>query len=357
MRKGGHEMGRPFACPFHPPANYRPMSLLSAAVAAVREIHLIGTCRRTARPILAPILVAAFAAAGPLSATESSEPSALAARSMLLDVTRAGERLFAVGDRGHVVVSSDEGETWAQCITPTRAMLTGVSFADADHGWAVGHDGVIIATQDAGKSWVRQDDGKDLDTVYLDVLFLSPTHGFVVGAYGKFLVTRDGGKTWTPRRIAEDDLHFNRITNEASGTLFIAGEAGTLLVSRDRGETWQRSELDYEGSLYGVRPLSGGVLVAYGLRGRIFVSTDDGATWEPRESEVKVLIMSGARLRDGVVVLAGQGGNFFISRDSGRTFRHWKPDDFGTSVADLAVTKDGTLLTVGEAGAVKIKIP
>ena len=67
--------------------------------------------------------------------------------------------------------------------------------------------------------------------------------------------------------------------------------------------------------------------------------------------------MAGERLRDGVVVLAGQGGNFFIRRDSGRTFRHWKPDDFGTSVADLAVTKDGALLAVGEAGVVKLTLP
>lgn len=313
---------------------------------------------RLLRPLLAALLFASLSlthrAASPDAA---SEPAPLAAKSLLLDIAKAGEKYVAVGDRGHVVVSTDEGLTWSQSITPTRAMLTSVSFVDADHGWAAGHDGVIIATTDGGKNWTRQDDGKDLETVYLDVLFLDAQHGFVVGAYGKFLETTDGGKTWQPRHISDEDVHFNRLTRDGASTLYLAGEGGTVLVSRDTGRTWSRLALDYEGSLYGVCPLSGGLLVSYGLRGRIFVSADDGASWQPRDTDIKVLLMTGARLRDGVVVLAGQGGNFFISRDACRTFTHWKPEDLGTGIADLVATKDGTLITVGEAGAIRITIP
>jgi photosystem II stability/assembly factor-like uncharacterized protein len=290
-------------------------------------------------------------------AAEVSEPAPLAAKSLLLDLAKAGGHFIAVGDRGHVLISSDEGKSWSQSITPTRAMLTCVSFADAQHGWAAGHDGVIITTTDGGVTWTRQDDGQDLETVYLDVLFVDTKRGFLVGAYGKFLETVDGGKTWTPRKISDDDVHFNRITHDGASTVYLAGELGTVLISRDLCRTWMRSPVEYEGSLYGVRPLSGGLLVAYGLRGRIFVSTDDGASWAPRDADIKVLIMSGTRLREGVVVLAGQGGNFFISRDACRSFQHWKPDDFGTSIADVAVASDGALITVGEAGAVRINIP
>lgn len=299
----------------------------------------------------------AFSGVHAFAAAETSEPSRLAAKSLLLDVTRAGDRLVAVGDRGHVLISADEGATWNQSVTPTRAMLTGVSFPDEQHGWAVGHDGVILHTADGGRSWARQDNGKDLETIFLDVLFLDARHGFAVGAYGKFLETTDGGKTWATRRIFDEDLHFNRISNDSAGTLFIAGESGLVLISSDQGATWTRSPLDYEGSLFGIRPLTGGVLIGYGLRGHIFVSTDNGGSWQTRETDARVLIMSCARLRDGVAVLAGQGGNFFISRDSGRTFQHWKPEGFGTSVADLAVLKDGSLLTVGEAGAIRVNIP
>ena len=287
----------------------------------------------------------------------SSEPAPLAAHGLLLDVTNTGDKLVAVGDHGHVIISRDNGRSWTQSLTPTRVLLTGVSFPDAQHGWAVGHDGVIIATGDGGQTWQRQDDGKGFDTVLLDVLFLDATRGFAVGAYGKFLATIDGGKHWIAGKPASDEVHYNRITAAADGYLYLAGESGTLLASKDGGINWIKAEVPYDDSLFGVLPLDNGRLIAYGLRGHILRSDDHGANWAQENSDVKVLIMGGTRLKNGAVLLGGQGGNFFVSRDSGCTFRHWKPEDFGTSVADLVETADGGLATVGEAGAVRVNLP
>lgn len=334
-----------------------------------RLIPVLTVCGRLARPLTAVLrhgkectpclLLLALAAlpAVPLHSQVSSEPAPLAAKAMLLDVVRAGDKIVAVGDRGHVVISRDAGRTWTQSLTPTRAMLTGVSFPDAQHGWAVGHDGVIIASSDGGLNWARQDDGKNLDTVWLDVLFRDDRHGFVVGAYGKCLVTADGGKSWTATKPSPDEVHFNRISDGLDGYLYLAGESGTVLVSNDGGANWIKAEVPYGGSFFGILPLDGGRIIAYGLRGHILRSEDHGGNWEPLNSDVKVLIMGGARLRNGVAVLAGQGGNFFISRDYGRSFTPWKPANFGTSVADLIEAEEGTLLTVGEAGAVRLDFP
>jgi len=286
-----------------------------------------------------------------------SEAAPLAARGLLLAVANTGDKFVAVGDHGHVVISRDQGATWTQSLVPTRALLTAVSFPDARHGWAVGHDGVIIATSDGGLIWQRQDDGKSLDTVFLDVLFLDATHGFAVGAYGKFLQTVNGGKTWSAGKPSEDEVHFNRITAGPDGYLYLAGENGTLLASGDGGKNWTRREVSYDGSLFGVLSAEKDRLITYGLRGHILSSADHGVTWQPLNSEIKVLIAGGTRLRNGTVVLAGQGGNFFVSRDAGRSFRHWKPADFATSVADLTETETGDLLTVGENGAVRLKLP
>ena len=302
-------------------------------------------------------LLFTFALILPLPAQENSEPAPLAARGLLLDISNTGSKLVAVGDHGHVVISRDHGLTWTQSPTPTRVLLTGVSFPDAQHGWAVGHEGVIIATGDGGETWQRQDDGKNLDAVWLDVLFLDTTHGFAAGAYGKFLTTIDGGKHWVAGKPSPDEVHYNRITAGTDGYLYLAGESGTLLVSNDGGKTWIKAEVPYDGSLFGVLPLDNGRIIAYGLRGHILRSDDHGANWEPENSDVKVLIMGGTRLESGAILLGGQGGNFFVSGDSGRTFRHWKPADFGTSVADLTETADGAIVTVGEAGAVRLKLP
>lgn len=290
-------------------------------------------------------------------AFETAEPAPLAAKSLLLAVAQAGDRLVAVGDRGHVLLSSDQGRTWTQSVVPARAMLTGVSFPDARHGWAVGHDGVILATADGGQTWQRQDAGSDLETVYLDVHFRDLMNGFAIGAYGKFMVTADGGKTWTAAHPSEDEVHYNRLTAGGDGTLYLAGEGGLLLVSRDGGKQWTKSEVPYDGSLFGTLPLDKSRVIVYGLRGHILRSEDQGENWTDESNQLQVLIMAGARLATGRIVLAGQGGNFFVSHDRGVTFHHWKPADFGTSVAAVIDTGDGAVLTVGEAGAVRVNLP
>lgn len=317
------------------------------------------TAGRLARRFCFPGLLGLAALLGPacLRAAEQSEPAPLAARALLLDVAQTGDRVVAVGDHGDVVVSTDRGATWRQILVPTRAMLTGVSFPDGRHGWAVGHDGVILATEDGGESWRQQDDGKALDAVYLDVLFLDAQRGFVVGAYGKFLHTEDGGKTWHAAKPTEEEIHYNRLTVAADGRLYIAGESGAVLASADQGKSWTRLEIPYDGSLYGVLPFADGDLVAYGLRGNILQSHDRGASWEARNSEMKVIIMGGVNLQNGTLVLGGQGGNFFLSHDGGHSFTHWKPADFGTSVAELIEISPGEILTVGEAGATRHRLP
>jgi len=290
-------------------------------------------------------------------AAETSEPAPLASKSNLLAVARAGDRLVAVGDRGHVLLSSDQGRTWTQSVVPARAMLTGVSFPDARHGWAVGHDGVILATTDGGLTWKRQDAGIDLESVYLDVHFRDVANGFAVGAYGKFMVTTDGGKTWTAAHPSDDEVHYNRLTAGADGTLYLAGEGGLLLISHDGGKLWRKADVPYDGSFFGALPLEKNRVVVYGLRGHILRSEDQGASWTDESNQLQVLIMGGVRLATGRIVLAGQGGNFFVSRDRGVTFDHWKPADFGTSVSALIDAGDGVLLTVGEAGAVRVTLP
>lgn len=317
------------------------------------------TAGRNARRLGLGVLLALLPAAVP--AADLSEQAALAAHSLLLDVVAVNGRLVAVGDRGHVLLSADQGATWEQIIVPTRAMLTAVAFADTNNGTAVGHDGVVLATTDGGRTWQRRDNGQDLDTVWFDVLFVDAKLGFIAGAYGKFLRTEDGGLTWTPAKPIEEDLHFYRLSAGPGGRIYLTGESdseGSLaLASADHGRTWTRLVVPYDGSLYGILPLPDGTLVAYGLRGHIFRSTDLGAAWEPVENPVTVLLMGGTRLADGTVVLGGLGGNLFISRDGAKTFTHWQPDDLGTGVAEVVALGSGRILVCGEGGLRILTLP
>jgi photosystem II stability/assembly factor-like uncharacterized protein len=74
-----------------------------------------------------------------------------APRMLLLDGTVAGRAIVVVGERGAIFRSADNALTWQAAVSRETATLTGVAFApDGTHGWAVGHDALILTTSDAG---------------------------------------------------------------------------------------------------------------------------------------------------------------------------------------------------------------
>ena len=158
-----------------------------------------------------------------------------------------------------------------------------VSFPSAEHGWAVGHDGVVLATTDGGRSWVRQLDGRTLGDVLvkhytppaatpsgsprrkrfasqgaenplLDVWFDDANNGIVVGAFGLVLRTADGGKNWQPLMHATDNpkaLHLYAV-RRVGGELYVAGEQGLLLKLDRASARFTAVTIPYQGTLFGV---------------------------------------------------------------------------------------------------------
>jgi len=277
-------------------------------------------------------------------------------RMLLLDGVVTKDGIIVVGERGAILRSVDAGQTWTEIASPVAATLTGVSFAPATaFGWAVGHDALIIATTDGGHTWAKQWQG-ELQDSFLDVMAIDSQHVIAVGAYGLCCATADGGKTWTRQKVSDGDYHFNRLNRGPTGTLYLAGEHGTLLRSTDRGASWHPIDSPYDGSFYGILPLDATTLLAYGLRGRIYRSTDDGATWTVTPIEQRMLLATAAKLPGGLIVFAGQSRAWFVSRDDGKSVSPWAVGSTA-AVSRLLVLSDGTLLALGEGGAIRIPAP
>ncbi|MBZ0334069.1 photosystem I reaction center subunit IV [Marinobacter sp. AL4B] len=329
----------------------------------------------------------------------------LAPESLLNDVTRTGDRIVAVGERGHIIYSDNDGESWSQAEVPVSVTLTALDFGSENHGWAVGHSGVLLHSSDAGENWTLQFDGlkaaaltiaskkaqiaemeevieqapedqkDDLewaldDLVFalenaeadmdvgpvnplLDVWFENDQHGFAVGAYGMILRTQDGGESWqdwSPYIDNAQNFHYNGIERIAGGALVLVGEAGQIHVSVDNGNTWERRESPYPGSLFGVTGTgSANEVLAFGLRGTTILSSDLGRSWTIVPNEGNTTLNNALVLEDGRITLVGNGGAVLMSADGGESFRAYFRNDRGSVMG--AVPLSGTnLLLVGEDG-------
>ena len=278
----------------------------------------------------------------------------LAIESLLLDGAVAGPRLVVVGERGHILVSTDNGASWKQAGVPTRALLTAVHMHDERLGWAVGHDAVILRTGDGGDTWKLVHYAPEEERPLLDVWFRNARTGFAVGAYGYFLATGDGGDTWTSRAISEDDFHLNALTpaggrNPGSQRLYIAAEAGVAYRSDDGGGTWRELSSPYAGSWFGALALDEDRVLLMGLRGHLFRSPDAGDTWTRIPTGTNATLTGAVRVSADRVLITGLEGTFLTSRDGGHSVSLGQLASRQGISAALALA-DGGMLLLGEFG-------
>ncbi len=302
----------------------------------------------------------------------------------LLAIVHAGTSLVAVGSRGMIVRSDDEGKTWHQSPVPVQSDLLAVHFPTPRDGWAVGHDGVILHSGDGGASWTKQLDGRIAAEAFkkfyatqppdaavkaaatqiernfkagptlpwLDVWFEDAERGFVVGSFGMIAVTTDGGKSWEPwlHRIDNDQsLNLNSIRGIA-GHLYIAGERGMVFkLDRDRGR-FAGTATGYAGSFFGIVGTSE-TLLAFGLRGVVYRSGDRGATWEALKLPVEATVTAGSVSRDSSgFVLVNSAGLLLLGDAQARAFRVVQPSN-AMRYTGVVLASQGAAIVTGLGGA------
>lgn len=282
---------------------------------------------------------------------------AQAQRAPLMAVSLAGERLVAVGDYG-VVALSEGGQDWRQARTvPVDTLLTAVSFANAQNGWAVGHGGVLLHTSDAGENWTLQQhlEGKP---VLLSVWFENTRHGIVTGAYGYASKTHDGGQNWQRLSLGaeDDDHHLNHIFAGPDGSLFIAAEGGNAYRSRDKGVTWEALDTGVSGSLWSGSTLRDGRVLLVGMSGRVLLSEDRGDSWRALDSGSQEAITAVTQLADGRVVVVGNGGLVSVADADLKHFSTATRED-RLNLSALLATGDGQLTLLSPQGVLHQQLP
>ncbi|MCK7458454.1 WD40/YVTN/BNR-like repeat-containing protein [Idiomarina aminovorans] len=320
---------------------------------------------------------------------------------VLIEVTTVGPRMVAVGAHGNILWK--EESDWQQAKVDTSVLLTSVAFSDPENGWATGHHGVIINTDDGGKTWKRQLDGYELMQLeksyfenrisnlqeevestnddeaiaelefqieelqfqisnievaeeegpskpFLDLYVKNSKTLWAIGAYGTFLKTENGGDSW---QVISGELenpggyHLNTIFGRGDN-LYIVGEAGLAFASYDGGINWQTLNSPYRGSLFGGHLDAAGNIWMYGLRGNAYVSDDKGQSFTTINTGTTVNLSAGTSTAAGTQLMVGHSGTI-LEVDEQLNVKN-KTHPSGSVMTDVIEVTEGEWIMTGRSG-------
>jgi len=191
---------------------------------------------------------------------------------------------------------------WVAQSSGALAKLSGVFFVDRDHGWVVGSNGTLLATEDGGAKWFRQTLPERQENEALnDVWFFDSGRGMLLGEYGLFnrkgdidwnekaflMMSKDRGANWeagTLRRPPASILLRMSFANDQIG--WAVGESGTIQRTIDGGATWALQEAPTRKLLYDVATIDDSHAWAVGAGGTILRTVDGGRNWDEQSSGV-----------------------------------------------------------------------
>ncbi len=300
-------------------------------------------------------LLSASASAAPSAPPPSAtdQPLWRATHGVLVATTRAGNRLVAVGDRGTILLSDDQGATWTLAHSGTGEMLTAALFTSPNEGWVVGQDSTILHSIDAGAHWTIQMSDAGHDQALFSVASLGDKHLVASGAYALLLESQDAGASWTSIKLRnlDEDYHLNCVLARGDD-LVVTGESGHAFIRRSG--TWTPMPVPYDGSQFGCLTDRAGDVYSFGLRGSLFASAAPAAgagfsPWKRIETGEQRSIFGGTLLANGLMALVGSNGLVMLF-DPQTATRKILPAPSGGTLSGIAEAPDGKWVIVGDDG-------
>lgn len=213
--------------------------------------------------------------------------------------------IVAVGEFGVIMRSEDQGKTWSRqpysaarpktaeelAASESRsrismeeenegaieeARLTSVRFADTQRGFIVGEFGLVLISEDGGKSWNRQNAGAEV--LLFDVSVVSRDHVVAVGSEGVVVETLDGGTTWQKRESGTHE-HLYGVSANAE-RMVVSGAGGTILRGTRAAPPLEPVRTDVHTWLVSVAFFDDKTGIIAGGRGYVLRTTDGGAHYK-----------------------------------------------------------------------------
>ncbi len=166
---------------------------------------------------------------------------------------------------------------WQSVPLDTRSNPLDVAFTNADHGFLVGSNRLIMETDDGGASWQeRALDLPEEENFRLISIDFRGDEGWIVGQPGLLLHSDDAGKSWS-RLLLDTKLPGEPylVTAQGPKSAELATNVGAVYRTADAGSSWQALVGDAAGAIRDLRRSPEGDYVSVSSLGNFF------ATWEP----------------------------------------------------------------------------
>lgn len=217
---------------------------------------------------------------------------------------------------------------------------------------AVGREGIILRSDDGGKSWspVPYENRDSSDLLHV----LTARDGTLVALGGaRPLLSTDGGKHWSP---AATSLESNAPPDPAADAVAVAGSSmlmaakGGAILRSDNGASWsQVIGGTTTQSIFHIAVGANQVLVAVGSGGTIMRSADGGRSWTVvQNSGTRAWLWHVIAQAGGPWVAVGSEGTVVLSYDGGVSWSAPKKSGTDNELRHIiAGTVPGTLIAVG----------
>ncbi len=246
---------------------------------------------------------------------------------------------WAVGDDGVILHTVDAGKSWELQSAPTRGSLRGIHFINPLVGWAVGRDeqptgsvGIVLATRDGGANWQRQEGLANTLPGINALRFADPLNNYVAYLLADssdqfpsgLFKTVDAGKSWAPVRGPRAPAWFAAEFSNVDSAVLVGPWASLARLTDGQVEFADLGALAGR-SLKGIRKTHDRLL-AVGAGGVVLSSASQGKSWGfaklPMSAETRACVDFHAITSHGKRMwIVGRPGSFVLrSDDAGDTW-------------------------------------
>lgn len=256
--------------------------------------------------------------------------------------------LIAVGDKGSVYKSTDNGVNWERKTNPIFYNLETVS-SYGDLVAAVGYQNKVYMSSDAGETWFIGDGGSY--RTLNGVLVLDASTIIAVGDNGEIIKSSDGGVSWkNVSSLLSQDLY--GIGQSNNGKLVAGGDDGLVMVSNDVGETW--TIIDGPHTSYDTKHCYAYndmlIISANHSSGSAYRSYDEGETWKYTSISGSKNYKKFAFEDDSTWTVIDVYGRQYRTTDSAKTWVKEIEAETQQGFYDIVKIDDQNLVSVGANG-------